>query len=234
MQTKVPPTGFGTPTSTTLVQTPNVTRIRAFMDEAKEKIEGIEFRFTVARFDSLAQAKERATSLQNQVSSIRARARNTAQVRVGQKNNVDSGEQIRGQYDDLVCFKRLLPNGEGYVVVIGPSTSQEDDFEVYDRATGEQILQEDPRTKRINQLIEHWTDKLFNKDVHPPYFTYEQEREMYDLSPDQFRLMFSSSNLPLPAWVSGLDAIAVGSDAPVIDLLDTPLDDFGVGEDGAV
>lgn len=225
---KNPKTGFGTPTSTTLVQTPNVARIRELMNDAKDKIEGMEFRFTVARFGSLARAKERATSLQNQVSSIRARARNTAQVRIGQKNSEHTGEQIRGQYDDLVCFKRLLPEDAGYVVVIGPSTAQEDDFEIYDRATGERILQDDPRTKRRNQLIDHWTERLFNETIRPPYFTPEQEREMYDLDPEIFRALFERSNLPLPKWVSGLDTLAK-EEAPDFDLVDVPMDEFGVG-----
>jgi len=223
------PTGFGTPTSTTLVQTPGVQRVRAMMDDAKDKPEGIEVRFMAAKFGgSLARAKERAVSLQNQVSSIRARARNTAHVRMNRKNEEFSGEQIRGQYDDLVCYKRLLPGDDGYIVVIGPTSAVEDDFEIYDRATGQRVSVGDPRIKRRNQLLAFFTERLFDKAVNPPYLTIEQERELHELDPVAFRDAFEAAGLPLPQWVQGFDALTASAKP---DVVDTPMDDFGVGPD---
>jgi len=196
------------------------------MEQALHAINGIEFRFTVERFGSLARAKERATSLQNQVSSIRARARNTAAVRRKRMNHEITGEQLPGRYDALVCFKRLLPDEAGYVVVIGPATSQEDDFEIYDRATGKQIVQADPRELRVKALIDHLGARM--QAGTKPYLNYEEEKEFYELNPDVFRSTYEFCGLPLPAWISALDALVEHDRAEPFDPLNTPMDEFGV------
>lgn len=214
--------------SSTLVQTAGVQRVRQFMDQALDTMHGLEFRFTVARYKSLKAAKERATSLQNQVSSIRARARNTAQVRANRKNNEFTGEQIPGQYDKLVCFKRLLPDESGYIVVIGPATAQEDDFEIINLDTGQELKRDDPRVKRRDLLGAYFIERAFNEAVRPPYLTYEQERELYDLDPTYFTNMYEAADVPLPKWLTGLQALA--NDGPAFDLADTPMDAFGVDE----
>jgi len=199
------------------------------MNQALDTIHGLQFRFEVSRFGSLAAAKERATSLQNQVSSIRARARNTAQVRANRKNNEFTGEQVSGQYDKLVCFKRLLPNDEGYIVVIGPTTAVEDDFVIINLDTGQEIKREDPRIARRDKLGMHFINQLGNQAVQPPYLTYEEERELYDLDSTYFINLFEASGVPLPSWLTGLQSLA--NDGPAFDLLDTDMDAFGVEAD---
>lgn len=225
-----PSTPTGVPMSTTIVQTPNVARIRELMDHALNRPDPMEFRFTIGRFGSLASAKSRAVSLQNQFNSIRARTRNSVHAQLGRRNVEDNGEQIKGPYDDLACNKHVLPQGEGYVVLIGRAPP--DDFEIYDSVTKERILNVDSRTRRLDQLLSYWTERLFNKAVQPPYFTYEQEREMYDLDAEMFRNLFIASGLSLPKWLTGLDNLANEDDAPDFDLVDTPMNDFGVGPEG--
>lgn len=218
-----PRTGLRTPTSTTVVQTPNVARIRAIMDEALKLSDPLEFRFTVERHGTVEIAKSRATSLQNQFNSIRARARNAYHAQIGRKAVEYNSEQIKGPYDDLACNKQPLPNGEGYLVLIG--RAPQDEFEIYNARTGERVLNEDPREKRAMELVGFWSAKMFS-GAPKPWLTYEQERELYDLNPVMFRNLFEASKVPLPAWVNGLDALT--SNGPALDILDTPIDEFGV------
>lgn len=212
-------------TSSTIVQTPNVGHIRQLMDRALDAGDPLELRFTVAAHGSLAEAKLRVVSLQNQFNSIRARARNIKQVQMGQKASEFTGEQIKGMYDDLACSRHALPGNQGYYIIMGRAPVME--FEIYNHRTGERILEDDPRDRRMNQLLKLFLEKAFSPTVRPPYLTDAQEREFFELNMSVATDTYQSCGVPLPPWVSGLAALAL--DPPEFDIVDTPMEEFGVG-----
>lgn len=215
-----------TSASTTLVQTPNVAKMRDLLDRILEASNPMEFHFRTERYGSFAVAKSKAVSFRNQFHSIRARARNSRQVTIGIKNAEFTGEQIKGMYDDLFCDSHVLPNDEGYVIRIG--RAQEDEFEIYDSVTKERIVLADPKEARFDYLAKLLLDKAFNPNIQPPYLSPEHEREFFELNSSLAREYYKDCGCKVPAWVNGMAELAANP-PELDDLVNTPMDDFGVG-----
>lgn len=218
-------------TSLPLVSTPTYQKMRELCDVALDTPNGIRIPFTIGNYGGdLEGAKKAGRRFQQLFSSFRARARNTVQARLKQRND-EFGEQNQSPYDKLAAFK--IEREDGVDICIMPSASFEIAHEILDAKTGEPIALVTPENRRIKRYIELIFTQIEreNKDGSrsPTPLSIEQELDAFALDERTFGELYTAYR-----WRMKSTGLPYGEKAQAKpDLLDTSMDDFGVSEDGA-
>lgn len=146
--------------SISTIATPQMERVRQLVEEAKTAPDGITVWLRVEKYGSLAACKSSARSLQTTFSSLRVRARRLAQRLKGETTEYLTS-MTKGEYDDIACVVRPLPEASGYRVDFVPAYALDMDLEITDRATGEPLASEDPALNRFVMLF----GKMFKEEA---------------------------------------------------------------------
>lgn len=212
-----------------LVATPSYQKMRELCDVALDTPNGIRIPFNLERYDTWELCKKDARRFQQLFSSFRARARNTVHNRGGKLD--DFGEQRQSPYDKLACMKMERPNGID--VCILPAIAFEIAHEILDAKTGEPIEMLTAEMRRqahyINLIFTQIEREQKDKTRSPTPLTIEQELDAFAINEEVFAEMYQ-----LYKWKLKSTGLPYGETAASTDVLDTPSDSFGVGEDGEV
>lgn len=153
---------------------PNMVSPQHVAQAAQARPGGVTLAFRVSVHGSLEECAHRARSFQQSFTSMRARARGLSQKRLGESTS-PRYSMARGPYDDLVCQRRLLPNGEGWAVDIIPSNLTLTSLDIIDRETGLPVDTVDNNSNLIFTLSTKYSNYLMGKG---PSLTMDEEETL--------------------------------------------------------
>lgn len=214
-----------------LVSTPGYQKMRDLCDLALSQPNGLCFPFTLANYDDLDACKKAARAFQQLFSSFRARARTTVQVR--ERSMVNAfGEQHQSPYDKLACMK--TSRYDGVEINILPAVAFDIVHEILDPVTREPIEMVNAEGLRLERYISVIFDQI-NREMKdgtrsPTPLTLEQELDAFAIDERTFGEIYEKYRWRLKS--TGLPYGVNPANAPIVDLVDTPMDDFGVGPEG--
>ena len=123
-------------------------------DRALATPDGIDIRFWVEKLGSLEACATASRSFQTNFASMRSRARKNA-LR-GTEASGSAYNMARGPYDDLICTRRPLADGKGWVVMLTRGGLAFDELDIIDRSTGAPINEQILIDNKGSALIGKW------------------------------------------------------------------------------
>lgn len=153
---------------------PNMVSPQHVAQAAQARPGGVTLAFRVSVHGSLAECAHRARSFQQSFTAMRARARGLSQRKLGESAS-PRYSMARGPYDDLVCQRRILPDGEGWAVDIIPSNLTLTSLDIIDRETGLPVDTVDNNSNMIFVLTTKYTNYLMGKG---PRITADEEETL--------------------------------------------------------
>jgi hypothetical protein len=132
-----------------------LSRVRDYAYAAQRQQHGLELYFWTREFGSLEAANVEARSFQTLFSALRAKERRKAMFNNERKDRQERDYNFNGPLDDLTCFKRPLPNGEGFKVQLMRNIDVFAKIEVRAIGTGELVPEfNDAQLKRVTELFD--------------------------------------------------------------------------------
>jgi len=204
------------------IATPQMERVRQLCDQAKNTPEGLIIWFRVDKYGDLASCKSAARSMQTSFCNLRVRSQRLA-MRLSGETTEYLASTIKGEYGDIACVVRPIPNDGGYTVRFSPAYSLDMDLEVTDAATGKPFESEDPQMNRFlvlnGKMLKEEAEARRQRRAYVNPLTYEEHKFLWDYDAQACRDM----NIPpLPTRE------AVEPDYSSIDLADLPEDELEI------
>lgn len=211
------------------VFTPGYERARTIAERALSVPDGIELGFRTEAHGSYEAACHAARGFQRTFSSMRAKARIPAQKRAGRDHNL-TAHAVKGPYDDLACYKTVLPDEAGVIIHIVPVHMIDLEVDIIDKSTG-QPLPEFSKEMQERLALFNFVDRKFaawrtthgKSDWFPHALDDDQERFAFAVDPDMWTEYYLSFSWNFPDWFDPIGKLVTDANGALTPLKTRPV-----------